>query len=64
IDGMMDAKLHQQILHGDLMNTIKDHGFNVKEATDDTSVDDSSIDPHHAFNDISNITLPFKRSKT
>ncbi|CAJ0903340.1 11823_t:CDS:2 [Entrophospora sp. SA101] len=31
IDGMMDAKLHQQILHGDLMNTIKDHGFNVKE---------------------------------
>ncbi|CAJ0745732.1 2852_t:CDS:2 [Entrophospora sp. SA101] len=31
IDGMMDAKLYQQILHEDLMNTIKDHGFNVKE---------------------------------
>ncbi|CAJ0838371.1 8859_t:CDS:2 [Entrophospora sp. SA101] len=33
IDGMMDAKLYQQILHEDLMNTIKDHGFNVKEAS-------------------------------
>ncbi|CAJ0845770.1 17013_t:CDS:2 [Entrophospora sp. SA101] len=33
-------------------------------ATGDTSVNDSSIDSHHAFNDISNITLPFKRSKT
>ncbi|CAJ0922300.1 14878_t:CDS:2 [Entrophospora sp. SA101] len=31
IDGMMDAKLYQQILHEDLMNTIKYHGFNVKE---------------------------------
>ncbi|CAJ0847337.1 3523_t:CDS:2 [Entrophospora sp. SA101] len=31
IDGMMDAKLYQQILHKDFMNTIKDHGFNVKE---------------------------------
>jgi len=51
----------------DLMNNDQD------AISSDTSVDDSSIssdafdsnksiDSHHAFNDISNITLPFKRS--
>ncbi|CAJ0768169.1 9633_t:CDS:2, partial [Entrophospora sp. SA101] len=45
IDGMMDAKLYQQILHEDLMNTIKYHGFNVKEV-----IFQQDGDPKHMAN--------------
>ena len=31
IDGIMNAKLYQQILHEDLLNTIKVQGFAIKD---------------------------------
>ena len=45
IDGMMDAKLYQQILHEDLMNTIKVRVFNVKEV-----IFQQDGDPKHTAN--------------